>query len=101
MFPPSTTKSDVSITAVYHVVTFDPNLTLNDPKYYSDVTNDITASLGSNLKFDPNKQYKILLSLGVTSAKFEVSVLDENGEWILLSAVVKDWDEKSAEVDVK
>lgn len=101
MFPPSTKQSDVSITAVYHVVTFDPNLTLNDPKYYSDVTNNITASLGSNLKFDPNKQYKILLSLGVTSAKFEVSVLNENGEWILLSAVVKDWDEKTAEVDVK
>lgn len=101
MFPPSTNQRDVSITAVYHVVTFDPNLTLNDPKYYSDVTNNITASLGSNLKFDPNKQYKILLSLGVTSAKFEVSVLDENGEWILLSAVVKDWDEKTAEVDVK
>ncbi len=101
MFPPSEDEEKVSITAVYHVVTFDPNLTLNDPKYYSDVTNNITASLGSNLKFDPNKQYKILLSLGVTSAKFEVSVLDENGEWILLSAVVKDWDEKTAEVNVE
>ena len=102
MFPPSTNQRDVSITAVYHVVTFDPNLTLNDPKYYSDVTNDITASLGNaSFKFDPNKQYKILLSLGVTSAKFEVSVLNENGEWILLSAVVKDWDEKTEEVDVK
>lgn len=101
MFPPSTNQSDVSITAVYHVVTFDPNLTLNDPKYYSDVTNNITASLGSNLRFDPNKQYKILLSLGVTSAKFEVSVLAENGEWILLSAVVKDWDEKTEEVNVE
>ncbi len=101
MFPPSEDEKKVSITAVYHVVTFDPNLTLNQPKYYSDVTNSITAKLGSNLKFDPNKQYKILLSLGVTSAKFEVSVLDENGEWILLSAVVKDWDEKTAEVDVE
>lgn len=101
MFPPSTNQKDVSITAVYHVVTFDPNLTLNSPKYYSDVTNNITAELGSDLKFDPNKQYKILLSLGVTSAKFEVSVLNENGEWILLSAVVKDWDEKTAEVDVE
>lgn len=101
MFPPSEDEKKVSITAVYHVVTFDPNLTLNQPKYYSDVTNNITAELGSELKFDPNKQYKILLSLGVTSAKFDVSVLDENGEWILLSAVVKDWDEKTAEVDVK
>ena len=102
MFPPSADEENVEIRAVYHVVTFDPNLTLNDPKYYSDVTNDITASLGNaSFKFDPNKQYKILLSLGVTSAKFEVSVLNENGEWILLSAVVKDWDEKTAEVDVK
>ena len=102
MFCPSTAESAISVTAVYHVVTFDPNLTLNNPKFYSDVTNNITAELGNtDFKFEPNKQYKILLNLGITSAKFEVSVLDENGEWILLSAVVKDWDEKTEEVDVK
>lgn len=100
MFCPSTAESAISVTAVYHVVTFDPNLTLNNPKFYSNVTNNITATLGNTVKFEPNKQYKILLNLGITSVKFEVSVLDENGEWILLSAVVKDWDLVTKEVDV-
>jgi len=101
MFCPSTETGAISVTAVYHVVTFDPNLTLNNPKFYSDVTNNITATLGNTVKFEPNKQYKILLNLGITSVKFEVSVLDENGEWILLSAVVKDWDLVTKEVDVE
>lgn len=101
MFCPSTAESAISVTAVYHVVTFDPNLTLNNPKFYSNVTNNITATLGNtDFKFEPNKQYKILLNLGITSVKFEVSVLDENGEWILLSAVVKEWDLITKEVDV-
>lgn len=102
MFCPSAATSDISIRAVYHVVTFDPNLTLNNPKFYSNVTNDITASLGNDdFKFEPNKQYKIVLNLGLTSVKFEVSVLDDSGEWILLSAVVKEWDLKTIEADVK
>ena len=101
MFCPSTETGAISVTAVYHVVTFDPNLTLNNPKFYSNVTNNITATLGNTVKFEPNKQYKILLNLGITSVKFEVSVLDENGEWILLSAVVKEWDLITKEVDVE
>ena len=102
MFCPSTATSDISVTANYHVVTFDPNLTLNSPKFYSDVTNDITATLGDGtFKFEPNKQYKIMLNLGMTSVKFEVYVLDDSGEWILLSAVVKEWDLVTKEVDVK
>lgn len=102
MFCPSTATGAISVTAVYHVVTFDPNLTLNNPKFYSNVTNNITAELGNtDFKFEPNKQYKILLNLGITSVKFEVSVLDENGEWILLSAVVKEWDLITKEVDVE
>lgn len=102
MFCPSTETGAISVTAVYHVVTFDPNLTLNNPKFYSNVTNNITATLGNDtFKFEPNKQYKILLNLGITSVKFEVSVLDENGEWILLSAVVKEWDLITKEVDVE
>lgn len=102
MFCPSTETGAISVTAVYHVVTFDPNLTLNNPKFYSNVTNNITATLGNtDFKFEPNKQYKILLNLGITSVKFEVSVLNENGEWILLSAVVKEWDLKTIEADVE
>jgi len=102
MFCPSAATSDISIRAVYHVVTFDPNLTLNNPKFYSDVTNNIRATLDdATFKFEPNKQYKILLNLGVTSVKFEVYVLDDSGEWILLSAVVKEWDLVTKEVDVE
>lgn len=102
MFCPSTETHALSVTAVYHVVTFDPNLTLNDPKFYSDVSNNITAELGNDdFKFESNKQYKIMLNLGITSVKFEVSVLDDSGEWILLSAVVKEWDLKTIEADVK
>ena len=102
MFCPSAATSDISIRAVYHVVTFDPNLTLNNPKFYSNVTNDITASLGNDdFKFEPNKQYKILLNLGITSVKFEVYELDEVGEYILLSSVVKEWDVNTKEVNVE
>ncbi len=102
IFCPSTAESAISVTAVYHVVTFDPNLTLNNPKFYSNVTNNITATLGNtDFKFEPNKQYKILLNLGITSVKFEVYVLDESGEYILLSAVVKEWDIVTKEVDVE
>lgn len=101
LFPPGNVAQAISVHVVYHVVTFDPNLTLNAPKYYSDVTNDITASLGNNLKFDPNKQYKLVLNLGLTSAKFDISVLNDAGEYILLSSVVKDWDVNTKEVNVE
>ena len=102
MFCPSAETHALSVTAVYHVVTFDPNLTLNNPKFYSNITNNITAELDNDdFKFEPNKQYKIVLNLGITSVKFEVSVLDDSGEWILLSAVVKEWDLKTIEADVE
>ena len=102
MFPPTTTQSDITVRTKYYVVTYDPQLTLNNPKYYSIVKNDITASLGdSDFQFEPNKQYKILLNLGLTSVKFDVYVLDDSGEYILLSSVVKEWDLKTIEVNVE
>ena len=92
----------LTVHIVYHVVTFDPNLTLNEPKFYSDVTNDITATLGdASFRFDPNKQYKLVLNLGLTSAKFDISVLNDAGEYILLSSVVKEWDVNTKEVNVE
>jgi hypothetical protein len=39
--------------------------------------------------------------LGLTSAKFEVYELDEQDEWILLSATVKNWDVKTIEANVE
>ena len=92
----------LTIRVKYHVVTYDENLVLNNPKYFSDISNDITATVGDgSFKFEPGKQYKIVMVLGLTSAKFEVYELDEQDEWILLSATVKNWDVKTIEADVK
>lgn len=102
LFLPSTDTGAFSVHVVYHVVTFDPNLTLNAVPYFSDVTNNITATLGdASFRFDPNKQYKLVLNLGLTSAKFEISVLNDAGEYILLSSVVKEWDVNTKEVNVE
>jgi hypothetical protein len=102
MFPPSASAGALSVRTIYHVVTYDPNLTLNSPKFYSNVRNDITATLSdNNFRFEANKQYKLLLNLGLTSVKFDIYVLDDRGEWILLSSVVKEWDLKTIEADVE
>lgn len=102
LFLPSTGTRAFSVRVVYHVVTFDPNLTLNAVPCFSDVTNDITATLGdASFRFEPNKQYKLVLNLGLTSAKFEISVLNDAGEYILLSSVVKEWDVNTKEVNVE
>lgn len=102
MFLPSEDTEALTIRVKYHVVTYDENLILNKPKYYSNIANDITATVGdSSFKFEPNKQYKIVMILGLTSAKFEVYELDEQDEWILLSATVKNWDVKTIEANVE
>ena len=102
LFPPGNVAQAISVHVVYHVVTFDPNLTLNAVPCFSDVTNDITATLGdASFKFEPNKQYKLVLNLGLTSAKFDVYLLNDAGEYILLSSVVKEWDVKTTEVNVE
>ena len=102
MFPPTTETGAITVNIVYHVVTYDAGLTLNDPKYYTNITNNISATLGdSSFQFESNKRYKLVLNLGLTSAKFEVYVLDDSGEYILLSAVVKEWDLKTIETDVE
>lgn len=100
--PPSTGARAITVNIKYRVVTYDEGLTLNNPKYYSNVLNDITATLdNNNFRFEANKQYKLLLNLGLTSVKFDVYVLDDGGEYILLSSVVKSWDLKTIEADVK
>lgn len=102
MFPPSTTPKALSVRTIYHVVTYDPSLTLNNPKFYSNVRNDITATLSDDdFRFEANKQYKLLLNLGLTSVKFDIYVLNDGGEWILISSVVKEWDLKTIEADVE
>lgn len=102
MFPPSLNEKAITVNIVYHVVTYDANLVLNNPKYYSDVTNNITATLdNASFKFEANKQYKLILDLGLTSAKFTLAEITQWGEVIVLSSIVKEWDLKTIEADVK
>ena len=102
MFPPSLNEKAITVNIVYHVVTYDANLVLNNPKYYSDVTNNITATLdNASFKFEANKQYKLILDLGLTSAKFTLAEITQWGEVIVLSSIVKEWDIVTKEVNVK
>ena len=102
MFPPSLNEKAITVNIVYHVVTYDANLVLNNPKYYSDVTNNITATLdNASFKFEANKHYKLILDLGLTSAKFTLAEITQWGEVIVLSSIVKEWDIVTKEVNVK
>ena len=94
---PPCTLSVVRIT--YYVVTFDEHLELNTPQYFSIVKNEVSYSPSVALKY--NKKYRLRLLLGLTSVKFELLELDEWGETVILSAIVKDWDVETKEYDVE
>ena len=100
MFPPAGTSKEITFNIVYDVITYDKNLVLNSPKYYSVVRNDITASLPS-FTWETNKVYKLLMELGLTTAKFSVAEITEWGEVIVLSSIVKEWDIVTKEVNVE
>lgn len=101
IFPPAGTSKSLNVRLVYRVVTYDANLVLNNPKYYSVVQNDITAELTSSFTWEPNKKYKILMEPGLTSAKFTLAEIDEWGQIIIISSVVKEWDTVTKEVDIE
>ena len=101
IFPPAGTSKALNVRLVYRVVTYDANLVLNNPKYYSVVQNDITATLASAFTWEPNKKYKILMEPGLTSAKFTLAEIDEWGQIIIISSVVKEWDTVTKEVDIE
>ena len=101
IFPPAGTSKSLNVRLVYRVVTYDANLVLNNPKYYSVVQNDITATLTSAFTWEPNKKYKILMEPGITSAKFTLAEIDEWGQIIIISSVVKEWDTVTKEVDIE
>jgi hypothetical protein len=94
---PPGTLSGVRIT--YYVVTFDEHLELNAPKYFSIVKNVVSYTPSVRLEY--NKKYRLRLLLGLTSVKFELLELDEWGETVILSAIVKDWDVETQEYDVE
>lgn len=86
---------------VYYVITYDPSLKLNNPKYYSIVKNDILATFSTSFSFEPNKQYKLVLMPGLTTVKFKVEVADGWEEPIVMDPVVVDWHISTKEYDVE
>lgn len=96
-----TTDTPMKIRMVYYVITYDPQLKLNTPKYYSIVKNDVTATFSTAFAFEANKSYKLRLQPGLTTVKFEVEEIDEWGRSVLLDAVVKDWVVETHEYNVE
>ena len=100
IFLPNATASQVQVRVVYHVITYDDRLTLNTPKYFSVVTNDITTTSTATLSFEPNKVYTLRLLLGLTTVKFDIDVED----WavpMVLDGEVNPWGGKTHEADVE
>lgn len=100
IFLPNTTASQVQVRVVYHVITYDERLTLNTPKYFSMVKNDITTTSTATLSFEPNKVYTLRLLLGLTTVKFEIDVED----WavpMVLDGEVTPWADKTHEANVE
>ena len=93
----------MTVRIVYYVITYDERLTLvktGMPKYFSIVKNDITATFG-NFSLEPNKKYKLRLQPGLTSAKFEVTVVDGWDTPLTLDPEVVDWYETPKEYNVE
>ena len=86
---------------VYYVITFDPNLVLNTPRYFSIVKNDITATFSSAFAFEPNKQYKFVLQPGLTTVKFKVEVAEGWDVPVVMDPVVMDWKIETKEYNVE
>ena len=93
----------MTVRMVYYVITYDERLTLvktGYPKYFSIVKNNITAVF-DNFSFAPNKKYKLRLQPGLTSAKFEVTMVDDWDTPLTLDPEVVDWYETPIEYDVE
>ena len=100
MFIPTTTSQPLTIRVVYYVVTYDPNLKLNNPRYYSIVRNDISRTAGS-ITFESNKVYSLELYLGLTTVKFNVVGVEDWATPITLDGVVRDPETETHELNVK
>lgn len=98
------TPSDkMKVHMVYYVITYDERLSLvkaGYPKYFSIVKNDITATFDA-FSFEPNKKYKLRLQPGLTSAKFEVTVVDGWDTPLTLDPIVVDWYSTPIEYNVE
>ncbi|MBR0276194.1 MAG: hypothetical protein IJQ76_08305 [Prevotella sp.] len=66
------TYPELTITVTYTVRTYDPNLY----RKYTEVTQKITKKVTFKQAVELNKQYSLLMHLGLTSVKFSASVAD-------------------------
>lgn len=93
----------IQVRMVYYVITYDERLTLvktGYPKYFSIVKNEITATFDS-FSFEPNKKYKLLMQPGLTSCKFEVTMVDGWDTPITIDPEVVDWYSTPIEYNVE
>ena len=93
----------MKVRMVYYVITYDERLTLvkaGYPMYFSIVKNDVTAVFDS-FSFEPNKKYKLRLQPGLTSCKFEVTMVDGWDTPITIDPEVVDWYSTPIEFDVE
>ena len=100
LFLPTSSPVTLTVNVVYDVVTYDPSLTLNTPKYFNIVENDITTTANQTISFEPNKVYTLRLLLGLTTVKFEVDV-DDWAVPLQLDGVVTPWGEQTKEENVE
>jgi len=66
------TYPELTITVTYTVRTYDPNLY----RKYTEVTQKITKKVTFKQAVELNKQYSLLMHLGLTSVKFSATVAD-------------------------
>ena len=71
------TWPELTVTVTYTVRTFDPNLSMA----YSEVTQRITKRVTFDRVVELNKQYSLLMHLGLTSVKFTATVSDWE-DWV-------------------
>ena len=90
----------MKVNIVYYVITYDENLKLNEPQYCSIVKNEITATFTDGFVFEPNKQYKLRLLLGLTTVKFELEMAEGWDVPLVMDPVVIDWHIVRKEIDI-
>ena len=95
-----TNNEAMQVRIVYYVITYDENLKLNEPQYCSIVRNDITATFTDGFVFEPNKQYKLRLLLGLTTVKFELEMAEGWDVPLVMDPVVIDWHIVRKEIDI-
>lgn len=91
----------MQVRIVYHVITYDPALRLNPQPYVSVVENDITATFSDSFCFEPNKQYRLRLLLGLTTVKFELEAAEGWDVPLAMDPVVIDWHTERKEYDIE